>query len=266
MSSVGEIYDEVVEEKVIDEMYTDQQEPDEEKEFIKKAERKWELTPIPLDQIDRKHIWGERTVYRGHPMPVLLSAGTLPMISLRDADFKPQLNIDNTSCQEFYDKSFQKIYEWLEKYGDSQEQITEVKPKEEETEEYEVPRAVQGLARLVDEARENLNEIWSPTMFTKKKKMRLLRDKKNQFLNSGADQIAIAIVQHIESLVKLGHYPQLMFGDFLKHSAQVKEEIGVKKIVPLLDLVLCAEVVMPSQEELIPKKRIDTALPSAGGG
>jgi len=57
-----------------------------------------------------------------------------------------------------------------------------------------------------------------------------------------------------------------MFGEYLKHSAQVKKDMGEEKIVPLLDLILCAEVVMPSAEELIPKKRIDTALPSAGAG
>jgi len=265
MSSVGEIYDEVVEEKVIDEMYVDQDEPDVEKEFMKKAERKWEFTEISLDQIDRKYIWGEREIYRGHPMPVLLSAGTLPMISLRDENFNPQKNIEMTSCQEFYE-SFQKIYEWLAVHGnDKVEEVKQIE-EEDETPEYEIPRAVQGLARLVDDARENLNEIWSPTMFTKKKKMRLLRDKKNQFIRVGADQIAVAMCQHIDSLVKLGHYPKRMFGDYLKHSGSVKEAIGESKITPLLDLILCAEVIMPSQEELIPKKRIDTALPSAGGG
>lgn len=264
MSSVEEIYDEVVEEKVIDQMYLDQDEPDKEKEFIKKAEQKWEFTEIPLDQIDRKYIWGERTVYQGHPCPVLLSAGTIPMISLRDENFNPQINIENTSCQEFYDETFQKIYKWLAEYGDRVEPQYQ-EEVEDESEEYEIPRAVQGLAKLVEEARENMNEIWSPTMFTKKKKMRLLRDKKNQFLRSGADQIAVAIVQHINSLVNLGHFPKKMFGDYLKHSASVKEALSETKITPLLDLVLCAEVVMPSQEELIPKKRIDTALPSAGG-
>ncbi len=265
MSSVEEIYDEVVEEKVIDQMYLDPDEPNKEKEFIKKAEPKWELTEIPLDQIDRKYIWGEREVYAGHPMPVLLAAGTLPMISLRDENFNPQVNIENTSCQEFYSESFQKIYKWLADYGDTVQPQYEEKVEEDESEEYEIPRAVQGLAKLVEDARENLNEIWSPTMFTKKKKMRLLRDKKNQFLRSGSDQIAVAIVQHINSLVNLGHFPKTMFGDYLKHLGSVKEALGEAKITPLLDLVLCAEVVMPSQEELIPKKRIDTALPSAGG-
>jgi len=265
--SVEEIYDQVVEEKVIDEMYVDQEEVDQEKEFIKKSEPKWELTKIPLDQIDRKKIWGEVTVYEGHPCPVLLSAGSLPMISLRDRDFNHQKDIVMTSCAEFYDDSLQKIYEWLADFGN---RVIKPQPKlereEEETPEYEVPRAVQGLARLVDDARENLNEIWSPTMFTKKKKMRLLRDKKNQFLKRGADQFAQAIVQHINSLIKLGHYPEKMFGLYLIHAAKVKKDFGEDKIVPLLDLILCAEVIMPSQEELVPRKRIDTALPSAGAG
>ncbi len=264
MSSVEEIYDEVIEEKVIDQMYVDQEEPDVEKEFIKKTERKWEFTEIPVDQIDRKYIWGERTVYEGHPCPVLISAGTIPMISLRDENFDPQINIEMTSCQEFWDESFQKIYKWLVEHPNTVEPEIK-KVVEEEAQEFEIPRAVQGLAKLVEDARENLNEIWSPTMFTKKKKMRLLRDKKNQFLKSGADQIAVAIVQHINSLVIMGHYPNKMFGDYLKHSASVKEAFSESKITPLLDLVLCAEVVMPTQEELIPKKRIDTALPSAGG-
>lgn len=264
--SVEEVYDQVVEEKVVDEMYADPDQVDEEKEFIKKTEPKWELTKIPLDQIDRKTIWGEVMVYEGHPCPVLLSAGSLPMISLRDADFNPQKNIVNTSCMEYYDETLQRIFEWLADNRNKVQPKIKVEKEEEEQQEYEVPRAVQGLAKLVDDARENLNEIWSPTMFTKKKKMRLLRDKKNQFLKRGADQFAVAMVQHINSLVKLGHYPQTMFGDYLKHSAQVKKDLGEEKIVPLLDLILCAEVVMPSAEELIPKKRIDTALPSAGAG
>jgi len=263
--SVEEIYDQVVEEKVIDEMYADQEEPDEEKEFIKKSEPKWELTPIADEDIDRKRIWGEREIYRGHPMPVLLSAGTIPMISMRDADFNIQKNIVNTSCIEFYDPMFQKIYEWLAVNKDKIETVQEV-DEEEKTPEYEVPRAVMGLAKLVEDTRENFNEIWNPTMFTKKKKMRLLRDRKNQFLRSGADQIAIAIVQHINSLIRLGHYPQEMFGTYVQHSTNVRNCNGQDKIIPLLDLVLCAEVVMPSSEELIPKKRIDTALPSAGAG
>ncbi len=264
--SVEEVYDQVVEEKVVDEMYSDLEEVDEEKEFIKKIEPKWELRAIPLDEIDRKTIWGETMIYEGHPCPVLLSAGSLPMISLRDADFNPQKDIVMTSCMEYYDETLQKIYQWLADYGKSVQPQVRVEAEEEEQQEYEVPRAVQGLAKLVDDARENLNEIWSPTMFTKKKKMRLLRDKKNQFLRRGADQFAVAMVQHINSLVKLGHYPQSMFGEYLKHSAQVKKDMGEEKIVPLLDLILCAEVVMPSAEELIPKKRIDTALPSAGAG
>lgn len=264
--SVEEVYDQVVEEKVVDEMYADLEEVDEEKEFIKKTEPKWELRAIPLDEIDRKTIWGETMIYEGHPCPVLLSAGSLPMISLRDADFNPQKDIVNTSCMEYYDDTLQKIYQWLADYGNKVQPQIKIEKEEEEQQEYEVPRAVQGLAKLVDDARENLNEIWSPTMFTKKKKMRLLRDKKNQFLRRGADQFAVAMVQHINSLVKLGHYPQTMFGEYLKHSAQVKKDMGEEKIVPLLDLILCAEVVMPSAEELIPKKRIDTALPSAGAG
>ena len=169
-----------------------------------------------------------------------------------------------TSCVEFYDQNIQKIYEWLLEYGQDIA-VSDIKSEVAE-EEFEVPRAVQGLARLVDDARENLNEIWNPTMFTKKKKMRLLREKKNQFIRSGADQVAVAIVQHIKSLVRDGLYPEHMFGNYLKYSAQVKNEQGDLKIIPLLDLILCAEVVMPSQEQLIPKKRIDTALPSAGGG
>jgi len=264
--SVEEVYDTVVEEKVVDEMYADLEEVDEEKEFIKKTEPKWELREIPLDEIDRKTIWGETMIYEGHPCPVLLSAGSLPMISLRDADFNPQKDIVMTSCMEYYDDTLQKIYQWLADYGNKIQPQIKIEKEEEEQQEYEVPRAVQGLAKLVDDARENLNEIWSPTMFTKKKKMRLLRDKKNQFLKRGADQFAVAMVQHINSLVKLGHYPQTMFGEYLKHSAQVKKDMGEEKIVPLLDLILCAEVVMPSAEELIPKKRIDTALPSAGAG
>lgn len=262
--SVAEIYDEVVEEKVIDEMYADQDQVDKEKEFIRKTEPKWELTQIPDEQVDRQIIWGERTIYAGHPCPVLLSAGTLPMISLRDVDFKLQKNIVMTSCVEYYDEALQKIFEWLAQYRDVVQPTFVEEDKSEETPEYEVPRAVQGLARLVDDARENLNEIWSPTMFTKKKKMRLLRDKKNQFLKTGADQMAIAIVQHVNSLIELGHYPKSMFGKYLIHAAKIKNEFGNAKIIPLLDLILCAEVIMPSQEELIPKKRIDTALPSAG--
>ncbi len=263
--SVEELYDQVVEEKVVDEMYADPNEVDSEKEFIKKAEPKWELTKIPEEEIDRKYVWKDIEIYQGHPMPVLISAGSLPMISLRDADFNPQKGIVMKCCMEYYDETLQKIYEWLSHYGDKEQtQIQQVEQVEEETEEYEVPRAVMGLAKLVDDARENLNEIWNPTMFTKKKKMRLLRDKKDKFLNVGADQISNAIVQHINSLVKLGHYPQKMFGNYLKDSARVKQEFGASKIIPLLDLILCAEVVMPSQEELIPKKRIDTALPSAG--
>jgi hypothetical protein len=238
--SVEELYDQVVEEKVVDEMYADQSEVDIEKEFIKKAEPKWELTPIPLEEIDRKHVWKDVEIYQGHPMPVLISAGSLPMISLRDGNFNPQKNIVMTCCMEYYDETLQKIYEWLAHYNDKEPQIQPTEQVEEETEEYEVPRAVMGLAKLVDDARENL------------------------FLNIGADQISNAIVQHINSLVKLGHYPQKMFGNYLKDSARVKQEFGANKIIPLLDLILCAEVVMPSQEELIPKKRIDTALPSAG--
>ena len=46
--SVEEVYDTVVEEKVVDEMYADLEEVDEEKEFIKKTEPKWELREIPL--------------------------------------------------------------------------------------------------------------------------------------------------------------------------------------------------------------------------
>lgn len=263
--SVEEIYDQVVEEKVIDEMYTDQEEPDEEKEFIKKSEPKWEFTPIADEDVDRKRIWGEREVYAGHPMPVLLSAGTIPMISMRDADFNIQKNIENPSCIEFYDPMFQKIYEWLAVNKDKIETVEE-EVEDDKTPEYEVPRAVMGLAKLVEDTRENFNEIWNPTMFTKKKKMRLLRDRKNQFLRSGADQVAIAIIQHINSLIRLGHYPQAMFGKYLQHSTEVRNCQGQDKIVPLLDLVLCAEVVMPNSEELIPKKRIDTALPSAGAG
>lgn len=264
--SVEELYDQV-EEKVVDEMYADEQQVDEDEEFIKEKESVWKLEKISLDKIDRKKVWGSNEVYTGHPCPVLISAGSLPMIHARDADFKPQKNIVNTSCVEFYDETIQKIYEWLAQYGDSYHLVKPLEVEEEaDTPEYEVPRAVMGLAKLVDDARENLNEIWSPTMFTKKKKMRLLRDRKNIFLRSGADQVAIAIVQHINSLVRLGHYPRAMFGDYLKHSTNVKHTDGETKIVPLLDLILCAEVVMPNQEELIPKKRIDTALPSAGAG
>ena len=264
--SVEELYEQT-DEKIVDEMYADEKEVNEDEEFTKEKESVWKLEPIPLDKIDRKKVWSSVEIYAGHPCPVLVSAGSLPMIHPRDADFKPQKNIVNTSCVEYYDETLQKLYEWLAQYGDSYHQVKPIDEEEEvETPEYQVPRAVMGLAKLVDDARENLNEIWSPTMFTKKKKMRLLRDRKNIFLRGGADQVAIAIVQHINSLIRLGHYPQAMFGDYLKHSMNVKHTDGESKIVPLLDLILCAEVVMPNQEELIPKKRIDTALPSAGAG
>ena len=145
--SVEEVYDTVVEEKVVDEMYTDLEEVDEEKEFIKKTEPKWELREIPLDEIDRTTIWGETMIYEGHPCPVLLSAGSLPMISLRDADFNPQKDIVNTSCMEYYDETLQKIYQWLADYGSKVQPQIKLKQEEEtEQQEYEVPRAVQGLA------------------------------------------------------------------------------------------------------------------------
>lgn len=266
MSSVEEIYDQVVEEKVIDEMYADPNDVDEEKEFENKSDQKFQFTEIPVEDIDRRQVWIAKEHYAGHPCPVLVYNGSLPMIHMRDADWKIQKNIVMTSCVEFYDETLQRIYEWLATYGDTYNQKVEVDEEEEKPPEYEIPRAVIGLAKLVDDARENLNEIWSPTMFTKKKKMRLLRDRKNQFLRAGADQMAIAIVQHINSLVNLGQYPKEMFGKYMIHSATVKNCLGEDKIIPLLDLILCAEVVMPSQEELIPKKRIDTALPSAGAG
>jgi hypothetical protein len=266
MSSVDEIYDQVVEEKVIDEMYADQDQVDEEEEFEKQVEQKFQFVEIPVDQIDRRTIWVDNEIYAGHKCPVLVYAGSLPMISMRDANWNIQKDVVMTSCVEFYDQTYQKIYEWLATYGNKVQKVEPLLQDEETVQEYEVPRAVMGLAKLVEDTRENLNEIWNPTMFTKKKKMRLLRDRTNKFLKTGADQVAIAIVQHINSLVRLGHYPQDMFGDYLKQSANVRNCIGEAKIIPLLDLVLCAEVVMPSQEELIPKKRIDTALPSAGAG
>jgi len=263
--SLDQIYDQVVEEKVIDKMYGDENEVDPDEEFIKKAEPKWELQPIKLEDINREKVWEEVTIYAGHPCPVLKYGGSLPMISLRDENFKVQKNIQMTSAQDKLDPVFIKLYEWLYKYAD-QEVVIKEEVEEDETPEYDVPRAIQGLARLVDDARENLSEIWSPTMFTKKKKMRLLRDKKNIFLRNGCDQIAKAILQHINALVAQGHFPIHMFGDYIKHCASVKTATGEEKIEPLLDLILCAEVVMPSAEELIPRKRIDTALPSAGGG
>ena len=261
--SIDQIYDQVVEEKVTAEMLKDQDEIDPDEEFIKQTERVWELQPISLKDINRNKIWGEVEIYAGHPCPVLKYAGSLPMISLRDKDFKPQKNIVMTSCMEFFSKDFQKIYDWIYKHKDEEPQIVAIED-EDKTPEYDVPRAIQGLARLVEDARENLSEIWSPTMFTKKKKMRLLRDKRNSFLKSGSDQIAKAILQHINALIGQGHFPKHMFGDYTKHCAAVKNAQGEEKIVPLLDLILCAEVIMPSQEELNPIKRIDNVLPSAG--
>ena len=261
--SVDQLYDESVEERVLDKIGADTDDVDPDEAFIKQAEPKWELQPIKQEDIRRERIWEERTVYAGHPCPVLVYAGSLPMISLRDANFNIQKNIVMTSAQDKLDPIFQLLYNWIYKHGDDevvQEEIVE----EVETPEYDVPRAIQGLARLVDDARENLSEVWSPTMYTKKKKMRLLRDKKNDFLREGSDQIARAILQHIDALVGQGHFPKHMFGDYSKHCASVKNARGKEKIVPLLDLILCAEVVMPSAEELVPRKRIDTALPSAG--
>lgn len=263
--SIEELYDQVAEEKLMDEIGKDNDEIDEEVEFLKKTESKWELQPIDPKDIKREKIWEYIENYAGHPCPVLKYAGSLPMISLRDEHFKPQKNIVMTSCMEFLSEDFQKIFDWIYKHPDD---VLETEPEAEEdkTPEYEVPRAIQGLAKLVDDARENISEIVSPTMFTKKKKMRLLRDKKNLFLRAGADQIGTAIVQHIEALVHQGHFPIHMFGDYSKHCAAIKKAIGEQKIVPLLDLILCAEVVMPSQELLIPRKRISAGLPSAGSG
>ena len=167
--SIEQIYDQVVEEKVTAEMLKDQDEIDPDEEFIKQTERVWELQPISLKDINRNKIWGEVEIYAGHPCPVLKYAGSLPMISLRDKDFKPQKNIVMTSCMEFFSKDFQKIYDWIYKHKDEEVQIVDIED-EDKTPEYDVPRAIQGLARLVEDARENLSEIWSPTMFTKKKK------------------------------------------------------------------------------------------------
>jgi len=264
MATVEELYDEVVEEKLVDQMSADPNEIDEEKEFIKKAELKFELVKISPEQIDRKTVWGEKLIYQGHPMPYLISAGSLPMIHLRDANMKPQKNIVNVSCMEYYDDNLQKLF--IIANSPELVKVEEVEEEEVEEKEYEVPRALQGLAKLVDDARENINEIMNPTYFTKKKKNRLMRDRKIQFLNRGADQMAVAIVQHIDSLVKVGKFPIHMFGDFKKFSAGVTNARSDKKIEPLLDLILCAEVVIPSQEELTPRKRIDTALPNVGAG
>lgn len=263
--SLDQLYDEVAEERIIDEMYKDEEEVDEEKEFLKKIEPKWELQPIDKSQINREKVWEYVETYAGHPIPVLKYAGSLPMISLRDGDFKPQKDIVMTSCMEFLSEDFQKLFEWIYKHPDEvMEEVIE--SEEKETPEYQVPRAIQGLAKLVDDARENINEILNPTMYTKKKKMRLLRDKKQLFLIAGANQTANAIVQHVNALVSQGHFPVNMFGKYLKHCSDVKNASGVDKIVPLLDLILCAEVVMPSAEELIPRKRISAGLPSAGSG
>jgi len=87
--SVEELYDQV-DEKIIDEMYADEKEVNEDEEFTKEKEPVWKLEPIPLDKIDRKKVWSSVEVYAGHPIPVLVSAGSLPMIHPRDADFKPQ--------------------------------------------------------------------------------------------------------------------------------------------------------------------------------
>ena len=148
------------------------------------------------------------------------------------------------------------------KLDDAEKIFDEEEEEVEEQRDVQLPRILQGLAELTERYRQNSLDCLDSPMITKRKEMRALERKQKEFMNIKGKQMITSIVQHIEHLIVQGNYPREMFGDFRNYAENWKNTDTYDALQWGMKVVMCAEVIIPSQERLHPIKRISSALPT----
>ena len=167
------------------------------------------------------------------------------------------------SAVEIYDHHIQKIYDYFEKAEQDISKLVDDTETDIDPEEFNIPRALQGLADVCDRYRRNMNEYIDPSIFPKKRQMRMMQHKQESFLRDGFKKQVILIEQHIRALIFQGKFPEKMFGQYRKFIRESLLNTNTETALYAgMNLVLCAEIVMPAAEQITPIKRITEAIPS----
>lgn len=235
---------------------------------------KLNIVSITLDEIDRKTTW-KLVEFFGRMLPVIVSRGSLPMISINQADgfYENGGYIYNTSALPAYDKNFIKLLElkiYYEKL-DQQKYETEIEDldREEPQPNEQVTRLVYGLQDQVGRFRDNINGMIDPEHESTRKGRRLQRKKVLAFQQSGYKQQITVISKYIQGLVKFGNYPETMFTEFEEIKKKALQATTEDEAIDFgSELLVCAEFMLPMDEEIVPVKRVIEGIgsPSSSTG
>lgn len=131
-----------------------------------------------------------------------------------------------------------------------------------ENDEIAPPRALQGMVELCERYRRNFYMAIDTDYDEKRKRNKITLKKLSEFKLRGHKQIATAVKQHIDALVRQGKIHRFMFENYNHYYKECIEKSGDDALYAGMNLVLCAEVVAPSIEMINPVKRITASLPT----
>jgi len=176
----------------------------------------------------------------------------------------------NTSSLGTSDSVLIKLHEWLIEQNDKEEKerreeltkldSTQVEPTDK------VSRILFGLQELTKKFRENLYNIVDPPILDSRKERRLNKKKIFQFQQKGFKDMISLMEKHMGVLINYGHYDKNVFENFKECAKKALNAENQKDALGFgMDVLLCAEAVMPLEEMIIPQKRISEgiATPSA---
>lgn len=188
----------------------------------------------------------------------------------REDFFEKGGRLFNTSSLGSSSEELIKIHEWLIKQNekeesDRQEELTEIDSAKLEPSD-KVSRILYGLQELTKKFRENMYNIVDPPILDSRKERRLNKKKMFQFQQKGFKDMISLMEKHMQVLITYGHYEKQVFKNFQDCAKKALDAQNQEEALGFgMDVLLCAEAVMPMEEMIMPQRRISEgiATPSA---
>jgi len=176
-------------------------------------------------------------------------------------------SIFNIASMGAYTKDFVKLYEVIGYYSRLEEEQDKQELEKLEFEQAEpndkVTRILYGLQQITEKYRQNIMEIIDPPILNSRKERRLQKKKEFRFINGGYREMITMMEKHMTALVEFGKYPQVIFKNFKECAEKAMTAIEDKEAMRFgMDVLLCAEAVLPLEETIIPEKRISEGIAS----
>jgi len=175
------------------------------------------------------------------------------------------VQIFNISALGAFDQNFIRLHEYAILMNEQEERevkeelqsmdFSEVEPSDK------VSRILFGLQEITEKFRDNLYNIIDPEVLSSRKERRLLKKKSFMFQRNGFKDMVKLMEKHMTVLHMYGKYPEETFKNFKECAKKALESDNESDALSFgMDVLLCAEAVMPMEETVVPRKRISEGI------